>query len=452
MIDIWTTEEWKEASAVFGAKRSNPDIIALDKLILDYHKIPGRELEKRVEALDKIVKTGVKFIGEKLDEGMLKNPQSYKRLPAVQQLVAQATAKLKYLEECIEVEDKFHYAFGPIKLAEKVLPEPGDKWQELWAKNINKVNGQIKQATYVSNFKEWVDPDKKGGKYLDESYWTEAIDPLNRNLVGGQMTNALMLFRKWNELRTDDKAPITIGFYRWLEEQDEKDVAALKASKYQDEAGRQKYRIWARAIGVLCKCYDGAWELYDTSKYYTNFHRNGWAIFVIGAKDLELYSDDHDNTDKFYHACFLSGAPVIGAGEIQVREGKLWRISAKSGHYKPGVKEELATLEWFKKKNIPLDKGAEIALPMGKNPDPKADQKPTPTILEWYQADWFLKEKGQMDAKACTIVTENRPLKPGEVRICMMQAGTNVIWDGAKWEHDEKIQKDPWLLAARKNK
>jgi hypothetical protein len=41
--------------------------------------------------------------------------------------------------------------------------------------------------------------------------------------------------------------------------------------------------------------------------------------------------------DRFHHSSMVNGGDVIGAGEWIVRKGKLWKISANSGHYQPTI-------------------------------------------------------------------------------------------------------------------
>jgi hypothetical protein len=41
--------------------------------------------------------------------------------------------------------------------------------------------------------------------------------------------------------------------------------------------------------------------------------------------------------NRFHHSSMVGGGDVIGAGEWIVRKGKLWKISANSGHYQPTI-------------------------------------------------------------------------------------------------------------------
>ena len=73
---------------------------------------------------------------------------------------------------------------------------------------------------------------------------------------------------------------------------------------------------------------------FDTRGTSTRF-RSGedLAMFVM---DLEgnLYASLEGDM-KFQHSSFFAGGPVMGAGEFRVKDGKLIRMTDKSGHYLP---------------------------------------------------------------------------------------------------------------------
>jgi hypothetical protein len=86
---------------------------------------------------------------------------------------------------------------------------------------------------------------------------------------------------------------------------------------------------------------------FDTSGMESHWSSEGRAIFVMdqhgrfyaAEQNLSRWEDE-----RFHHSSFLSGAPVHGAGEMQVAEGRLEVLTAQSGHYKPTVKEMLQTM------------------------------------------------------------------------------------------------------------
>jgi hypothetical protein len=56
----------------------------------------------------------------------------------------------------------------------------------------------------------------------------------------------------------------------------------------------------------------------------------------------------------FHHSSFLGGAPVLGAGEWQVRTGLLRLITAKSGHYQPEMRHFVGVLTSLRNQGVNL--------------------------------------------------------------------------------------------------
>ena len=88
---------------------------------------------------------------------------------------------------------------------------------------------------------------------------------------------------------------------------------------------------------------------FDTSEMKSYWSPKGRAIYVLDqqgrfyAAEQRLPDDPFDDS-RFHHSSFLSGAPVFGAGEMQVAAGKLQVLTAQSGHYHPTHKEMLQTV------------------------------------------------------------------------------------------------------------
>lgn len=79
----------------------------------------------------------------------------------------------------------------------------------------------------------------------------------------------------------------------------------------------------------------------------------GWVIFVLGPEN-DLYSASHLR-GLFHHSSFFGDRAVMAAGEIKTdAKGKILEISAKSGHYKPTDKENVAVLKWFQDHGVAL--------------------------------------------------------------------------------------------------
>lgn len=89
---------------------------------------------------------------------------------------------------------------------------------------------------------------------------------------------------------------------------------------------------------------------------------------VKGSGDLEkaLYALDLDQNlycknmsdvkfGQFHHSSFMSGKPVLCAGEVVVRNGRLTYINIASGHYKPTVGDLGGALQFLQEQTVTLD-------------------------------------------------------------------------------------------------
>ena len=57
---------------------------------------------------------------------------------------------------------------------------------------------------------------------------------------------------------------------------------------------------------------------------------------TLYAEESSAWQDDPAHAgERFHHSSFLAGGDVAGAGELQVREGRVEAVSDRSGHYRP---------------------------------------------------------------------------------------------------------------------
>ncbi|QMV43146.1 hypothetical protein [Cohnella cholangitidis] len=56
--------------------------------------------------------------------------------------------------------------------------------------------------------------------------------------------------------------------------------------------------------------------------------------------------------DRFHHSSFHAGDAVAGAGELQVRDGQVELLSDTSGHYQPGSKQMIQTVQQLEKNKV----------------------------------------------------------------------------------------------------
>lgn len=60
-----------------------------------------------------------------------------------------------------------------------------------------------------------------------------------------------------------------------------------------------------------------------------------WVCVKDAMTDEAMFYSHVGKVHRFHHSSFTAGGAVIGAGEWIVRNGKLWKISPNSGHYRP---------------------------------------------------------------------------------------------------------------------
>ena len=92
----------------------------------------------------------------------------------------------------------------------------------------------------------------------------------------------------------------------------------------------------------------------DTSLIPTDKEK-GLAIYVIGC-DFKMYIGPY-KLGRFHHSSFLSGAPVLGAGEIRTdKEGTILEMTTRSGHYKPLPSQFFNTFDFLEAHGVDLAK------------------------------------------------------------------------------------------------
>ena len=69
----------------------------------------------------------------------------------------------------------------------------------------------------------------------------------------------------------------------------------------------------------------------------------------------ELRNMQLPSMERIHHSTFNAGEDIAGAGELQVRDGQIELISDASGHYKPGSKQMVQTVQQLENNNVPIE-------------------------------------------------------------------------------------------------
>jgi hypothetical protein len=97
-------------------------------------------------------------------------------------------------------------------------------------------------------------------------------------------------------------------------------------------AEREAHRLFVDGEGNIRQSRDGS--LFDTAGSTTHWSGGGRAIFVMDEHG-NLFATPHQEVGVTHHSSLLAGGPVVGAGEIEVRNGVLVSMTDQSGHYRP---------------------------------------------------------------------------------------------------------------------
>lgn len=167
------------------------------------------------------------------------------------------------------------------------------------------------------------------------SYWLEYLDPMHRP--------GFVLSPKYQAWVRDPLAiKLKLSFWNYVGTarfggDPKANVAYLAESR-----GAEQYKVQFDQQGGLYDVINlgTGWtpcDPFHTKVHETAFSGDGWAIFVV-SPEREIYSASHI-VGKLHHSSFLSGKPVLAAGELVVDHGVIKVITAKSGHYMPTAED-----------------------------------------------------------------------------------------------------------------
>jgi hypothetical protein len=117
---------------------------------------------------------------------------------------------------------------------------------------------------------------------------------------------------------------------------------------------REASRVFVDGDGNLRSAETG--DLYDTSTGSTHWSGEGRAIFVMDGSG-NLYASLEQEPGYIHHSSLLGGEPVVGAGEIEVRDGRLVAMTDQSGHYMPQPYMNDLALQCLKDQGLVTDPG-----------------------------------------------------------------------------------------------
>jgi hypothetical protein len=202
---------------------------------------------------------------------------------------------------------------------------------------------------------------RPAARELGPAYKREAQDPKHR--MGDLLEEC---FKVYSVKHPED--PTGVRFYRWLDGMGDWDrvmlvsghglmrdtgkdayvkpsmvKAFMKGVAYLDKSARKSHRVFFNGGTAFFKGGEaGTGALggtvmvpLSTAEMSTVFSGKGFGIWVISEKG-KLYVGNHVK-GMVHHSSFLAGADVMCGGEMWARNGKIVFLTAKSGHYNPGI-------------------------------------------------------------------------------------------------------------------
>lgn len=304
MAHVWDVSTWKaKSSAGLFARRTNPLLREIDRLVETYHRIPLTDADsfvRRTAYLAAIFsRTGV-YLDQHADKEA--------RRAAVTELQAQAAAALKELRPPIAPR------------------RPIDKLRAAARLHVTTNVGDGFRPTIPTH---------------DHRYMLEAFGSTHYGALGLEQT-----FKSWLKKHEDAAAGGAVppgSFWDWLEASGIS--KQMKQITYLTKQEREGYRVHVQGSVLTWACGEGPLHsigLPDEDSF----------IFVI-SPEKELFAGE-TIFEKFHHSSFLEGTPVLGAGQIQVDKGKLVKVTNASGHYRPDLSRHYNTLLFMKKNGLAL--------------------------------------------------------------------------------------------------
>lgn len=204
----------------------------------------------------------------------------------------------------------------------------------------------------------------RGGQsiLLAPHQWIEVRDATHR--YGGYLKH---YWREWASSGT------TQDFFHWLDSGDGAFVDLAEAPRAKMETAtvtycspeqRLRYAVGSRD-GLLVYLASGV--LVGAGK-----HCDSRLMYVLSPSGV-LYIGEKVK-GRFHHSSFLSGGACIGAGYVDVHEGKLLRISPHSGHYRPTASDLERVLHVFGI-NLGIDMRDVVIDPIEKSKQKKSESE-----------------------------------------------------------------------------
>lgn len=243
----------------------------------------------------------------------------------------------------------------------------------------------------------------QGRKGMDRIYDGEFIDQKHR--YGGEI---LSFWKVWEQSGTD------LGFTEWMEKLDAGEKVAgsdiLMKKGLIDSEGKPKEMRQVTYMSpeqrVQCRAHVEN-NIFSTSAegvLHTDDIKSRPHIFVMDSHRIFIAPYEQG---KINHSSFLQGAPVVAAGRMEFKEGRLVAIANHSGHYKPEKMEMLKLLRQLTKMGVDL---SEVTVQLvGSSGEKILANKALEDLEKWAQSKDQVKASGFRPLESILVQAETTP-------------------------------------------
>lgn len=188
-----------------------------------------------------------------------------------------------------------------------------------------------------------------GTSMLHKDFWLEALDPQHR--YGFHLR---AFHRVWKDAMATRPTPSSTcddprnnSFFYWLDHgagrtlelpECSRDALETLRVEYCDEHARRAYEVEfvSPSTGDQSTASVAPVAVYAATQALVQTDEQSKWIFVV-ALDGKLYVG-RKRKGAFHHSSFVAGAPILAAGKLMVKHGRIVAIEPHSGHFKPTLR------------------------------------------------------------------------------------------------------------------
>ncbi|KAF4148073.1 hypothetical protein GN958_ATG02767 [Phytophthora infestans] len=189
---------------------------------------------------------------------------------------------------------------------------------------------------------------------LHKDFWLEALDEQHR--YGFH----LRAFHKAWKLETaeEEDSSSDASFFHWLDHGNGKNVDLPECTQQQLRTTKVEYCNAEQRKSYELKFVSNKEDeivrvQYATSERIVNTDELSKWIFVIDLSG-RMYLG-RKRKGRFHHSSFVSGAPILAAGKIIIKNGIIIAVEPHSGHFKPRLENVLALCSILANHGVDID-------------------------------------------------------------------------------------------------